>query len=838
MKGEAIVCEGAGTCVRLRRAGLCVEYDLGAGLYSIAFGAPGPTGAGTIKQAAAAFTVDGQTTTTQADFPHLWHTDTIRDALGHGLRLTVTPTLANRPAAWSLAFSLYDTLDAVVIAAAIENRSADEIELRQVRPLVTIGDGRLALGKALRTSRLLSGTWRPCDEPPVQRVAKGLDCTAPVSFVLVDTAAPAALAAGVLAPVKSLAAFRIRLAAADPPAYALDVVQGTPVGCSAASGVSIPPGATFAPEPVVLVFGASGHDVLELYAELAAKSAGVACRPAPCGWSSWPYYQGTISEIEVLRNAEVLQAALKPYGLDTILVEAGWQRGGHVSGAPWKAGEHFPHGMAWLAGRLREHGFRAGLWIRPLEVDGLRLDPSSAFTHTTLRNEVHRLVEGGGFDALKIDFLHDDAFGRDDSFLPDNGTITALEAVHATIAAIRAGLGGTRFLIGSDITPGAGVGLVDADRNADEVAPRSWRTIKEQGVRPAAARYALHGRFWTNAPGSVVVRPPLTLGQARAWASLCALAGGMIVAGDRMASLPAERIEVLRRVLPGYGTCARPIDLFEQDYPELWHLPVEAAGERWHVVGLFNWDTTPQEIRATRKRTIELNLHRLRANEAVEGLRRPRAELEKIASTNRLVREENARIETVMTGNALGGPKLDLLEPLRTLRAASRFKNIMLHFDELGLEPAQGYLVYDFWDDRFLGLHGERLKVLVRLADCVVLAIRPATGVPQLISTNRHITQGGVDLQELRWDARAHELTGASLVVENDEYAAVIYVPHEFEFMGAEADIAGVQARHVTPSTVRLTLQSLTSKPVRWKLKFDHAEPGAPESSGSTSGRR
>ena len=855
MKGEAIVSEGAGARVRLRRGGLCVEYDLSDGLYSIAFGAPSAADHAALERAAAAFTVDGLTTSSQADFPHLWHIDAFRDALGRGTRLTVTPTQADGPALWSLAFSLYETLDAVVIAAAVENRSDHEIELREVRPLVTIGDGRLRLGTALRSSRLLSGTWKQDDEPPVQRVEEGLDCLAPVSFVLVDTAARAALAAGVLAPVRSLASFRIRLIEADPPAYALDAVQATTVGCSAArsaawtkpeasscrppaaAGVTVPPRATFAPEPIVLVAGTSGHEVFERYAELAARSAGVRCRPVPCGppcgWTSWPSYQSNISEAEVLRNTELLKGTLKPYGLDMILVEAGWQRGGHVSGGPWKAGDRFPHGIAWLGAQLRAQGFRPGIWIRPLEVDGLRLDPSSPFTHTTLRNEVRRLVEEGGFSALKIDFLHDDAFRRDDSYLPDDATITALEALRATITAIRAGLGDEPFLVGSNVTPGAGLGIVDADRSAEEVAAKSWRTIKEQGVRPAAARYALHGRWWTNVPGSVVVRPPLTLGQARAWASLCALAGGMVMVGDRMAALPADRLDVLKRVMPAYGACARPIDLFENDCPEVWHLPVEAAGERWHVVGLFNWDTTPQEITATRARTVEVNLHRLRANDAVEGRRRPRGELEKIASTNRLIREENTRLEAVMTGNALGGPKLDLLEPLRTLRAASRFKNILLRFDELGLEPAHGYLVYDLWDDRFLGLHGDRLKVLVRLADCVVLALRAATGVPQLVSTSRHVTQGGVDLLELHWDGAANELTGTSRVVENDEYAATVYVPHDYEFMGTEADIAGVQARHVTPSTVRLTLQSLTSKPVRWKLKFNRAASGAP-----TPGRR
>jgi len=48
-------------------------------------------------------------------------------------------------------------------------------------------------------------------------------------------------------------------------------------------------------------------------------------------------------------------------------------------------------------------------------------------------------------------------------------------------------------------------------------------------------------------------------------------------------------------------------------------------------------------------------------------------------------------------------------------------------------------------------------------------------------------------------------------------------VPRDFEFIGAEADIADVQTRHHTPSTVRLILRSLTSKAVRWKLKFNRA---------------
>jgi len=831
---EAIVCEGDGARMCLRRAALRLEYDLRTGRYSIACG-----DACSIDGAEAAFTADGRTVQTTSCLPHQWRVADCNDGLGRGKELLITPAQTTDHVGWSLTFCVYDSIDAVAIGAAVENGGDEEIELREIRPLATTAEGGLRLGRARETSRLLPNAWeRASDELGVRRIEPGFACESPISFVLVDPPAGVALACGALGPAKSFASFHVELAADEPPTYRLHARQATPVGCTQTTGVAILPGHSFAPERILLVFARDGHAAFEQYAECAGKliakpaktSGKKSGRPAKrseravaCGWSSWPYYHGNITEAEVLRNAEFLASALKPYGLETILVDAGWQQRGHVSGGPWKAGEHFPHGLAWLAGQIREHGFRPGVWIRPLEVDGLRLDPSSSFTHTTLRNEVGRLVTKAGLGALTIDCLHDDAFRREDSFLPDNETITAIEALRRTVAAIREGAGDACRLHGSSLTLGAGLGLVESNRTGQDVTPKSWRTIKEHGIKGIAARYALHGTWWSNNAGAAVVRPPLTLGQARAWASFCALTGGMITAGDRMYALPAERLDVLRRVMPGYGVSARPVDLFERELPQIWDLPVEAAGTRWHVVGLFNWDTTPREIKTTRDRAVEQNVNRLRANDAAEHRRRPRTELDQIALSNRLIRDENKRLHAVMRANALGGPQFELLEPLRPMRASARFRNVMLRFDQLGIEPAQGYLVYDFWDDRFLGLHSDRLKVLVRLADCVVLAVHPATGVPQLISTNRHVTQGGVDLERVEWKAASCELAGRSRVVENDEYVATVYVPRDFEFIGAEADIADVQTRHHTPSTVRLILRSLTSKAVRWKLKFNRA---------------
>jgi len=814
---EAIVCEGDGKRVQMRRGAISLDYDLHRGRYAVVHGE-----ACAIEGAEAVFVADGRTIASSASLPHRWRIQHPTDPLKPGTSLIIEPAEANDPVRWSLSFSLYEAFDAVAIGAAIENASDEEIELREARPLVTGDEGSLRLGRGLKTTRFLPNAWEHSAAGTTARaIEPGFSGESPISFVIVDTAAGAALAGGALEPAKSFASFRVELVKAKPPTYRLEAIQATPIGCGRTSGVTLPPRARFAPERIVLVFGENGHDALEHYAECAGQAAQAPRRAVPCGWSSWPYYQGNVSETEVLRNVECLQKTLQPYGLETILTDAGWQVRGHVSGGPWRAGHAFPHGMRWLAEQVRDHGFRPGLWLRPLEVDGLRLDPSSRFTHTTLRNEARRLAKDGGFDFLKIDLLHDDAFRRDDSFLPDEATITAVEALRHTVAAIREGLGETGFLSAGGLTLGAGLGLVDSNRTGGDVAADDWRLIKEHGVTGLAARYALHGRWWANDPDCVVVRPPLTLGQARAWASLCALAGGMVMAGDRMYALPAERLDVLKRVMPAYGGAARPVDLFEREHPEVWNLRVKVSRERWNVIGLFNWDTTPQEIKRTRARIVEENVHRLRANDAIEKRRRARAALERIASTNRLIHDENKRLERRMAEDAFGHRQFELLEPLRPIRASARFKNIMLHFDRLGLEPGQGYLVYDFWDDRFLGLHGEHLKVLVRLADCVVLAVHPAKGVPQLVSTNRHVTQGGVDLEQIEWDAETCTLIGTSRLVAHDEYVATIYVPRDFEFLSAEADIGNVRTRHDTPTTVRLTLQSAATKPVRWRLKFD-----------------
>jgi hypothetical protein len=64
-----------------------------------------------------------------------------------------------------------------------------------------------------------------------------------------------------------------------------------------------------------------------------------------------------------------------------------------------------------------------------------------------------------------------------------------------------------------------------------------------------------------------------------------AVAGDMHTSSEQYATLPADRLDMLRRCLPSHNEQARPVDLFETNPPRIWHV----QNDRLHVVGLFNW---------------------------------------------------------------------------------------------------------------------------------------------------------------------------------------------------------------------------------------------------------
>lgn len=400
-------------------------------------------------------------------------------------------------------------------------------------------------------------------------------------------------------------------------------------------GVELSPGAALSTEPLWIACGFDELELLERYA--AALGAALHARvPAkqPAGWCSWYYYFTRVSEAAVLENLGRLRALRERVPCDYVQVDDGYQT---AIGDWLQHNEKFPHGMRWLAERIREAGFDAGIWIAPFiarkssnlfrqhpdwfartpagkplralwnPVWGLlgyshALDTTHPAVLEWLRSLARTLVHDWGYRLLKLDFLFAAA-------LPGvryDRTATRAAALRRGLEAIREGAGEGAFLLGCGCPLGPAVGVVDAMRIGPDVAPfwSLWFTRRvmrdlhgvatKHAIRNTLVRSFLHRRLWLNDPDCLMVRSTktrLNADEVHSLAAAIALTDGMFVVSDRMDQLPPDRLQLLELARALTGGRARVVDLFERDMPEL----VLSEREEDSLIGAFNFDDRPRQ---------------------------------------------------------------------------------------------------------------------------------------------------------------------------------------------------------------------------------------------------
>lgn len=101
-----------------------------------------------------------------------------------------------------------------------------------------------------------------------------------------------------------------------------------------------------------------------------------------------------------------------------------------------------------------------------------------------------------------------------------------------------------------------------------------------------------------------------------------------------------------------------------------------------------------------------------------------------------------------------------------------------LTFKDLGLDTTKSYMVYDFWNKSYKGVFSKTYACGTPTSwDVQLFSLREVRPYPWVISTSRHITQGGIDLTNVAWNGAARTLSGTSTVVANDPYMITLYLP-------------------------------------------------------------
>jgi alpha-galactosidase len=149
----------------------------------------------------------------------------------------------------------------------------------------------------------------------------------------------------------------------------------------------------------------------------------------------------------------------------------------------------------------------------------------------------------------------------------------------------------------------------------------------------------------------------------------------------------------------------------------------------------------------------------------------------------------------------------------------------VLSMEDLGLDTTRTYLAFDFWANRALGaFRGSLALAPVAEHDVQVLCLRAQVDHPQLLATNRHVTCGGADVQDVRWTGET--LTGISKSTPGEVAVLSVTEPIGWEAVAVESRDAraqlGERLEPSSPSGVRWRKVVLAgvSPTVHWVIRF------------------
>lgn len=507
------------------------------------------------------------------------------------------------------------------------------------------------------------------------------------------------------------------------------------------------------------------------------------CPTAPSGWMSWNVYFDTAGEKENLDEARVGAQYLKPFGLDIWSIES-WQ--GNSPKLPVSdffnlnlrhSPEKFPHGMKWLADQIRALGFRPGIWTVPFgtgDRDYYQSHPDwflhgadgqpiqnwcGRYVLDPSQPEVRKNMENT-HRTMAMEWGYE--FFKIDGMSGRNEGYSAHFFERPEIrAAFKQPTGDPYPLCVEALRRGIGPDRIFLACQGHYTGPEvAWADAGRMGADIVHPNQPPH---WENYQNQARV----TLAQLFTHNLIWYNDPDTLLVGA-YAPLDMARLATTVVALPGQLT-------FFGD--KLGQLP-------------------PARMRLLQQSLPVCNVHSLDLA--------PIHDLKPVWDLK--IRRSFASWDVVSVFNW-------------NQTAEER----QLDFSDLGLPEDKDYLLYDFWSRKFLGVHRNRCTIHVAPRANLLLAFHERVDHPQFLSTDRHITQGGVEWRQANWDPSRNELTCVFKLVANDAMTAIIHMPTPYKLLDASAEGATVTSvlNDETP-ILAVALRRATSGETQLILKFDH----------------
>ena len=378
-------------------------------------------------------------------------------------------------------------------------------------------------------------------------------------------------------------------------------------------GLVIPAKSTWNLESLVVREGASRAGLLDNLATRIARVHPRSAYPAPpAGWCSWYCFGPKVTAKNVLDN---LGAMERDYpNLKFVQIDDGYQptMGDWLDTGPGFGGKPVQDILREIKSRgrepaiwvapfvaspdskiLREHPdwFVKGEDGKPMPSDrvmfgGWRLGPWYVLdgTHPEVQAHFEKLfrtmkddwkVEYFKLDAIFWGMMHGGRF--------HDPKATRVEAYRLGMQAIRRGAGDKSYILGCNHPIWPSLGLIDGSRSSLDIE-RKWQSVSRTG-RENLLRGWQNGALWWNDPDTLV-QTGLPENESRFHATLVYATGGAMLAGDDLATLPADRVPIVRMLSKPSGVVAA----FADTSLSVGTIPLPDGVTRY---ALLNWADMP-----------------------------------------------------------------------------------------------------------------------------------------------------------------------------------------------------------------------------------------------------
>ncbi|MBN2173140.1 MAG: alpha-galactosidase [Bacteroidales bacterium] len=494
------------------------------------------------------------------------------------------------------------------------------------------------------------------------------------------------------------------------------------------------------------------------------------------GWCSWFAFWNRVTENDIHRTADVLSEKLVPYGLEYLQIDDGYQQ--EPGGLPetWlNPNEKFPNGMDGLADYIKRKGMLPGVWTYASFHDKKSAEENKDLF---VKDKSGNLAKGRWLDYC-IDGSNPKAINK--LIRPVYRGFTKMGWKYFKVDALRH-LRYDGYNSFPEYFEKKGVSRVEAFRNfvqsiREEIGPDNYM-LACWGVRPEligitdACRIGTDGYglgtlsqynsfnnvIWQNDPDHIEAFGEFAYRDCMA----TSVTGSLYMITDKPEDYKTGNLEPIIRTIPVLRTM--PGQIYDVDPSRSMYLDrveseTSGSGERIFDGG----------------RTSFNDLFLLEINKPYENW--------------------------MILGRT--GNRIDSIE-----------------FNRLGLDSEKKYIVFDFWNKKLRGIYSE--KFLPGDVDskykCQVFCIREKESHPQLIATNRHISCGALELENLLWENNC--LQGVSQLVANDEYIIYVNEPKGFTLQDVECDNAEVISSELKNNVREIHLKSPLKCTAKWKINY------------------